>query len=156
MEFVRFSNTNEKQFQALLEVFEHIKAVKNQDFDDSLDSEDCEDYDLELLYRTVPQKVKENFDWNNVDKNRDKPVKILPPGTYLGERWAFKNILDNIDESDYMLEEIKRTKVNEAELHIRACGYPYGGLNPLIALIEGFGFRVIGFNECGKYESVST
>jgi hypothetical protein len=30
--------------------------------------------------------------------------------------------------------------------------YPYGGIGPLIALAEAFGFTVLGVNEYGKYE----
>jgi len=40
-----------------------------------------------------------------------------------------------------------------AEMHINPQAYPYGGVGPLIALAEAFGFTVLGVNECGQYES---
>lgn len=40
-------------------------------------------------------------------------------------------------------------------MRLNPYGYPHGGVGPLIALAEAFGFTVLGVNECGKYESRS-
>ena len=47
----------------------------------------------------------------------------------------------------------ERVSDSLGELRVDPHGYPYGGLNGLIALAEGFGFKVVGVNECGVYES---
>ena len=40
-----------------------------------------------------------------------------------------------------------------AELRIDPHAYPYGGVGPLIALAEAFGFTVLDVNEYGKYRA---
>lgn len=40
-----------------------------------------------------------------------------------------------------------------AEMRIDPHAYPYGGVGPFIALAEAFGFRVLGVNEYGEYQS---
>ena len=70
-----------------------------------------------------------------------------------GERWSLTRILDLIDAGEYALDRCELVDETIGELHVETWSYPYGGLNGLIALIEGFGFNVVGVDECGEYEA---
>ena len=62
-------------------------------------------------------------------------------------------MFEAIQESEYDLLSCEMVGGGVAEMHIKPHAYPYGGVGPLIALAEAFGFNVLGVNECGKYES---
>ena len=147
-EFVRFQYEKGEVFNALVNLFEVLKKIKND-----LDT----DFDWKALQELLPKHICINFDWPVSDEPQfdpSRPIKISPPGTCLGGRWNFAAILELIEMGDYELRECKAIDRNHAEMSLEAFGYPYGGVNPLIALIEGFGFVVVGFNECGVYEEL--
>ena len=59
--------------------------------------------------------------------------------------------MDSIHSGDYTVLGLERLDDSIAELQIDPHGYPYGGVGPLMALVEGFGFTLLGVNEYGKY-----
>lgn len=163
-QFVRFRVDAPGRFAALQQVFAEIKAVKNLDFrdeshsTDSLDDENV-DYDLDRLRGLIPEDVCANFTWPSLAELRDhkldptKPIAISPPGSLLGAEWSLVRILDLIDTCEYSLDRCELVNDDIAELHVETWSYPYGGLNAIMVLIEGFGFHILGVDECGKYES---
>ncbi len=151
-EFVRFRYHDRALLNALARVFDAIKAVKNNPGAGN-------DYDLAGLRAMLPEDVSRNFDWpERIEPQFDpsRPVVVARPGTYIGHRWNFGAVTELIEMGDYKLRECVAVDDKHAELRIQTFGYPYGGLNHFIALVEGFGFQVVGFNECGKYEAVDT
>ncbi len=161
-QFVRFLADDEVRFTALQRTFDAVKSIKNLDYADYVADDSPRDHDIDELKAMMPPEFVGSFDWpvsGAVDDHRldpIRPVAISPPGTYLGERWSFVRILERIDMSEYSLVSCERTAPGTAELRVEAHSYPYGGLNSLIALVEGFGFKVIGVNECGRYEPLET
>lgn len=161
-QFVRFTVDDAARFAALQAVFDEIKSVKNRDFPDesrgSDEQNDDVDYDVDRIRALIPIDVQSNFVWpsnDDIENHRipsDKPIAISPPGTFRGETWSLVRILDLIDVSEYTLDDCRIAGEMFGELHVMTWSYPYGGLNALIALIEGFGFHVLGVNECGEYE----
>jgi hypothetical protein len=79
---------------------------------------------------------------------------VSNPDQQLGARWDFYRVFESFEEGDYVVLGCERVGGATGELRINPCfGYPYGGVGPLIALSEGFGFEVLGVNECGRFES---
>lgn len=160
-QFVRFRVDSLSRFESLQRVFAEIKAVKNLDFAEETDASDQQDveYDIERMREMLPDDVRSNFVWPDMnelaDHNLDssRPIRISPPGALRGAEWSLVHILDLIDTCEYSLDRCDLVDDQTGELHVETWAYPYGGLNALIALIEGFGFNVVGVNECGKYEA---
>jgi hypothetical protein len=161
-QFVRFLVDDETRFAALQRVFDAIKVVKNLDFANDVTADSASDHNIDQLKGMMPANVVSNFDWPSAGPVGDHrleptlPIAISPPGTFIGARWSFVRILELIDLGEYSLVSCQRTMLDTAELRIEAYSYPYGGLNSLIALVEGFGFKVVGVNECGRYEPLDT
>ena len=163
-QFVRFTVDDKSRFSSLQSVFDEIKAIKNLDFpteDQPYGEDDLDvDYDLNAIRSLMPADVQSNFVWPSGNEIADHqlpkelPIAISPPGTFLGTEWSLVRILDLIDCCEYSLDRCLMTSATTAEMHVVAWSYPYGGLNALMALIEGFGFKVVGANECGAYESL--
>jgi hypothetical protein len=86
---------------------------------------------------------------------RSETIVCVPsPSGEIGKTWVFDRIFESIEECDYSLLQCQMLTVNIAEIHLDPYGYPYGGVGAWIALIEAFGFFVLGVNECGDYESL--
>ena len=161
-QFVRFSVDDVTHFEALRSVFTKIKSVKNLDYEidpNIVDSAETS-YDIDAMRQLMPAPVQSNFDWpasseiaeHKLDLN--KPIRLSAPGALRGARWSLVRILDLIDTCEYSLDRCELIDRKIGELHVETHAYPYGGLNALIALVEGFGFNVVGVNECGVYEPI--
>jgi hypothetical protein len=108
--------------------------------------------------RLVPDEVKSRFSWpNQEDMARSLAVRdctaifIPEPSQQIGARWDFYRVFEAIEDSDYDLRECEMVGEGVAEMRIEPHAYPYGGIGPLIALVEAFGFTVLGVNEFGRY-----
>jgi hypothetical protein len=108
----------------------------------------------------VPDEIKYKFFWPTAEERKQwlavrdsKTIAISNPAHQIGQRWDFYRVFEAIEESQYDLLSCEVTGKGVAELRIDPHAYPYGGVGPLIALAEAFGFDVLGVNECGRYES---
>lgn len=109
----------------------------------------------------MPDAIKANFEWPTAEeRNRWVSVRsstvivVSDPNQQLGARWDFYRVFESFEEGDYVVLGCERCSDSIGELRIDPCfGYPYGGVGPLIALAEAFGFEVLGVNECGRFES---
>jgi hypothetical protein len=108
----------------------------------------------------VPDAIKTRFEWPTAAERshwlsvRDtKLIRIANPNQQLGARWDFYRIFESIEEGDYSILGCECVGDSVGELRIDPNGYPYGGVGPLIALAEAFGFEILGVNECGRFES---
>ena len=161
-QFVRFMVEDATHFAALQAVFDELKTVKNRNSpvapQDVGGQNELIEHDLDRLRSLMPPNVQSNFIWPSGGHKEDhrlppnKPLAISPPGTFLGAEWSINRILDLIDSCEYSLDRCDMVDASVGELHVITWSYPYGGLNALIALVEGFGFHVLGVNECGEYE----
>ena len=144
---IRFKNGSEEDFSALRKLFEAIKKDK--------DDESPRNESEWLAF--VPKEHRSNFIWPSeiersdwLEFSKDKAVAIPDVTDQISQKWDFYCIVDAFHNGDYDL--LKCEKKNDLyEMHIYPYGYPYGGIGPLIALAEGFGFRIEGVNEYGKY-----
>jgi hypothetical protein len=160
-QYVRFRVDDASRFDSLRRVFAEIKRIKNLDYSAEPSEADASnaDYDHELIRDSMPADVQSNFNWPSPAELNDhkldptRPIKIAAPGALLGEKWSLVRILELIDTCEYSLDRCELIDENTGELHVYTYAYPYGGLNALMALIEGFRFEILGVNECGKFES---
>jgi len=108
----------------------------------------------------VPDELKHGFEWPTTEAREhwlavkgSKIILISEPNRQIGRRWDFFRVFEAIEEGDYSLLWCRAVGDGVAEMRIDPNGYPYGGVGPLIALAEAFGFVVLGVNECGRYET---
>ncbi len=146
---VRFLIGEATQLDSLRKLFEAIKSDKESD-------EFRPDEDWLPL---VPDSVKANFYWPTAIERREwlgvrgsTPIAISPPEDQLGAKWDFYRVIESFQDGEYGLLSCEPNQEEcVCEMHIDPWAYPYGGLGPLIALIEAFGFSVLGVNEYGRY-----
>jgi hypothetical protein len=144
---VRFNLGTAQRFTELKNLFDEIKRDK-----------DAESFRNESeWYSYVPDDVRPSFIWPSVEDreawvvySKDRPIAIPDTSEQLSTKWDFFSVIDAFQNGDYRLTGCE--KINDFyEMHIDPFGYPYGGLGPLIAIVEAFGFCVVGVNEYGKY-----
>lgn len=145
---IRFKVLDQKRFASLAMLFNELKKCKSAGI--SLEPE--------TLKTLVPEDIKSHFSGPDEEARltrlSDKPVVIISePSGQLGATWDFYRVFESVEEGDYDLLECVMIDSEVAEIHIYPFGYPYGGVGPFIALAEAFGFRVLGVNEYGKYQS---
>ena len=147
---VRFCFDDEDHLAALGNIFEALKHDKQAESPRR----------FELWLPLVPMAVQKNFDWPEgselakVAELRATRIMVIDdPENQIGARWDFFSIVDAVRSAEYEVLGLCRVDEVTAELQINPDCYPYGGIGPLIALAEGFGFRIVGWNEYGKYHS---
>jgi hypothetical protein len=147
---VRFSVNNSERFKALRSLYVEIKRDKDAG----------EFRDPEEWVRLVPDDIKGRFFWPTRE-DREKwlsvrdstPIEVPSPSQQLGSEWDFYRVFEAIEEGEYDVLGCEMVSEGAAQMCIEPHAYPYGGVGPLIALAEAFGFTVMGVNEYGKYES---
>lgn len=147
---VRFAGNKPQHFEALRSLYAEVKRDK-----DSGEFRDPAEW-----VRLVPDEFKGQFSWPTPEERehwlavRDSTAIAIPsPSRQLGTEWDFYRVFEAIKESEYDVLGCEMVGEGIAEMHINPHAYPYGGVGPLIALAEAFGFTVLGVNEYGKYES---
>ena len=144
---IKFEIHDQNYFDSFISLFDEVRRVKNQEFDDTLSDDELEDFDISKLREIIPCDVLPNFDWTKQTLDPSRPISISPAGWYLGEKWNFENLIYLIEQSEYVMVDCIKVEPNVGELKVEPLAYPYGGINPLIGLVEGFGFTVIEYNE---------
>ena len=147
---VRFRVNAPARFDSLRALFYEVKKDK-----------DAEKFrDPEEWVRLVPDELKPNFHWPTPEARAEwlarrdcTPIAISEPADQLRARWDFYRVFESVQEGEYSLLSCEMATADTAEMHIDPQAYPYGGLGPMIALAEAYGFLVLGVNEYGKYES---
>ena len=146
---VRFAVHDSQRFEALRSLYAEVRRDK-----DALQSRDPAEW-LAL----VPDAIKGRFSWPTQEERqrwlaiRDTtPIAVPEPSQQLGAKWDFYRVFEAIEESEYDVLDCVLVEQGVGELRINPQAYPYGGVGPLIALAEEFGFVVLGVNEDGGYE----
>lgn len=146
---IRFRVSDQNRFESLRQLFYKLKADKEND-----------SFDPQEWPALVPEEVKPNFDWPT-DEDRQKWLSVRnstvicygDPADDLSTRWDFFRVFESIEEGEYSLISCELIEERVAEIHIDPEAYPYGGVDPMIALAEAFGFFLLGVNEYGKYQT---
>jgi hypothetical protein len=146
---VRFEVNDPQRFEALRSLFAEVKRDKDAgQFRDPAE-----------WVRLVPDEIKGRFSWPTDEERqrwlavRDSTVIAIPdPSQQLGAEWDFYRLFEAMEESEYDVLDCVQAEPGIGELRIDPHAYPYGGVGPLIALAEAFGFTVLGVNEYGKYQ----
>jgi hypothetical protein len=147
---VRFGVSDPQRLETLRSLYSEIKRDKQSGhFREPSD-----------WVRRMPDDVKKQFSWPTPEERtqwlavRDSTVIAIPnPSQQVGARWDFYRVFEAIEEGEYDVLDCEIISDGVAEMQIDPHSYPYGGVGPLIALAEAFGFTVLGVNEYGKYQS---
>jgi hypothetical protein len=149
---IRFHVDNPQRFETLRSLYALIK----QDKDAGRFRDPAE------WLQQVPDEIKAKFAWPTPKERKhwlavrdSTPIAISSPSKQLGTAWDFYRVFEAIEEGEYDVLGCEVVSDGMAEMHINPHAYPYGGVGPLIALAEAFGFTVLGVNEYGKYQSRS-
>lgn len=148
---IQFRINNQRRFDELASLWAQIKHDK-----DTGTFRSPSDW-----AKLIPDAVKANFRWPTAQaRSHWKTIRhssitaVASPQHQLSQQWDFDRIFESIEESCYEVLGCERVLDSVGELQINPNdGYPYGGVGPLIALAEGFGFEVLGVNECGRFET---
>lgn len=147
---VRFTFDNAEHLEALGRLYGEIKQDKDSGSFRTFSS----------WAPLVPTQLRDNFDWPDEDalnelaqRRASSPVVISEPEDHLIGRWDFYSVVDSINTAEYTVLGLEQAGENIAELQINPDCYPYGGIGALMALVQGFGFDIIGVNEYGKYHT---
>src|SRR6478672_4294499 len=99
--------------------------------------------------RSLYAEVKARFSWPTPQERahwlgiRNSVVIAIPdPSQQLGAEWDFYRVFEAIEESEYDVLDCVLAEPGVGELRINPHSYPYGGVGPLIALAEGYGFTI--------------
>src|SRR5262249_33311042 len=113
----------------------------------------------EKWVRLVPQDARERFTWPTPQEREDwlrrkgsAVILVGQPKDQLGVKWDFYRVFESIADGEYDLLGCERVSPTGGEIRIDPHAYPYGGLGPFIALVEAYGFSVVGVNESGRYQ----
>jgi hypothetical protein len=146
---VRFSVNNPARFESLCALYAEIKR----------DKQAGRFRDPSEWVRLVPDEVKGQFSWPTPQERerwlaiRNSVItRILDPSQQVGTQWDFYRVFEAINEGDYDLLGCEMVGEEAGEMRVDPHAYPYGGVGPLIALAEAFGFMILGVNEYGKYQ----
>ena len=147
---IRFAVNNPMRFETLRLLYAEVKRDKDAgQFRDPLE-----------WVQIVPDEIRGRFLWPTTEDRsqwlaaRDSTIVVVPdPSHQIGSRWDFYRVFEAIEESEYDLLGCAMVGEGVAEMQIDPHAYPYGGVGPLIALAEAFGFTVLGVNEYGKYHT---
>lgn len=147
---VRFSVNNPQRFETLRSLYAEVKRDK-----------DAGQFRNPAAWvRLVPDEIKGQYSWPTAQERerwlavRNSTLIAIPaPSQQLGAEWDFYRVFEAIEESEYDVLGCEMIGEGMAEMRINPHAYPYGGVGPLIALAEAFGFTVLGVNEYGTYES---
>ena len=145
---IKFAVTDQPRFADLAALFDRLRRDKAAGVEGT----------PTVWKALVPADVSAHFGIPNDDARQERianrpPIIISEPSEQLGAAWDFYRVFESIEEGDYDLLACEMVAPNVAEMHINPHGYPYGGVGPFIALAEAYGFRVLGVNEYGKFQS---
>ena len=147
---MRFAFDDGSRFEALRALFTGLKHDK--DLQEFRDPEEWKAF--------FPPDVLGNFDWPSDEARaewlrvRDStPIFIALPEDQIGVRWNFYSVFEAVQRAEYLLLDLTVTEPGIAEMRIDPEAYPYGGVGPFIALVEAFGFQVLGVNEYGRFQT---
>jgi hypothetical protein len=147
---VRFTVHDPNRFAVLQSLYAEVKRDK-----DAGQFRDPEEW-----VRMVPDEIKCRFSWPTQEQRRhwlgirSSVVTAVPePSEQLAAVWDFYRVFEAVDEGEYDVLGCELVGTGVGEMRINAHAYPYGGVGPLIALAEAFGFTILGVNEYGKYQT---
>ena len=108
-------------------------------------------------FSAIPIELGNNFDWPDeltladLKHQRESCPKWIPePAEQLSAKWDFYSLVDSIHSGDYTVLGLERLTIPSPNAD-RSAWLPLRRRGSLMALVEGFGFTLLGVNEYGKY-----
>jgi hypothetical protein len=139
--FVEFEFTDDKRFAMLATVVDALRAAKQSD---SFPPDEYwfSFFDREALSYFWWPTEEEIQDWKSRWEATPIPQRFTDPS--LQTPWLFGSMLDAFHDGEYELIGCSRLPDNRGRLEFIPYAGPYGGTDCMKALIEAFGFKVVG------------
>lgn len=150
--FLEFSIGGE--IESLMEMFAALKADKDEYWKDESEGDEA------AVNSASDPKWLDYLNgaaWNYFVENKDaeeekvfwelwkltKPsVRLTHPMFTRAQNWDFESMIEGIFHGEYTLDDIRQLDENRAVLLYDPWAGPFGGSEPLVALIESFGHHV--------------
>jgi len=147
---VEFAVHNAGRFGALCAVFEELKKDK---YADSFreDEEWFALFDQEALSHFWWPSPEELVEWRQRWEAASVEERFSDP-SFLPPAWDFLSMIDAFKNGEYELLACRMITADRARLEFNSFAYPYGGTGSMKALIEAFGFTIIGEDEGTGYQ----
>lgn len=146
--FIEFKVTDKDRFKTLCRVFDEIKTDKDADFWRN-EEEWLAFFDEEARSHFWYPTEEEYNDWLRRWYATPVPQRWTDPS--LETPWCFDAVFDAFQNGDYDLIVCRMISSDLARIEFDPYGYPYGGTGCMKALIESFGFVVIGEDDGTGY-----
>lgn len=150
-EYLEFDLSDTGRFAHLVAVFERLKdekeryfrsgeepSVQRKDWVSYFDKGALEWFDSVILLPNSEEKAVFDQLW----KISHPEKRVNHPMFNTGEKWSLESVISVIYQGDYELISIIRSG-DTARLYFDPGGYPFGGTDALVQLIEAFGHVVI-------------
>lgn len=149
-EFIEFSVNDPQRFQRLKCAFDELKKDKNSGTFRS-DEDWPKLFDSAALDCFSWQSAEGRRQW--LDDSQHHPILVTPTEDATGLRWDFFSMIDAFRNGEYELRSCELVASGKGRMEFFAFAYPYGGVGCMVALIESFGFKVIGIEDGTGYQS---
>lgn len=141
--YIKFKVASEAKLERLIVVVSEISKRKHLDDwkEDTYWREFFESDELKYFTELTESQIQEwDKFWNETPVKTRLSAEMPTPG------WDFGSMIDAIYHGDYETVNVKLIENSEALLEIEPRGWPYGGLEPLKALIRSFAHEILGFH----------
>ncbi len=169
--YLEFTVGKKERFNSLSHLFSAIKREKNiivesRDSDNEKESHDPtkEPNWIEFLDDEAIEYFSNIFDFNGEEGliyqelwQLSKPeIRLSHPMFNLPGNWDFESVIDSIFDREYTLDNLILKDDSKGILYYEPWGFPFGGSESLVALIESFGHYVYfdSWNEGSPYREI--
>ena len=139
IECVEFKVNDLERFDLLRNIFQKIKADK--------DNDSFQDADAYLQF--FDEKAKSYFGWyseEEIKKWSEKwfstSIETRWTAPSLKMKWDFSSMMESFKDGEYELLSCEMISEETARMNYDPFAFPYGGTGCMQALIESFGFEV--------------
>ena len=168
--YIDFKIGEASRLERLKEMFYKIKEVKEigeelLESDEEFDpfqatqwTDYLDDQALEWFLDTFDFHSEEGKTYHKLWNLTKPEVRIGSAFFHLPGNWDFDSMLHSLFHGEYQLIDIQEDKEGFASLYFDPYAGPFGGTEPLVALIESFGHEVIYdyYHDGPHYRIIST
>ncbi|HEY9300296.1 MAG TPA: hypothetical protein VIQ31_28835 [Phormidium sp.] len=146
--FIEFKVENQQRFDKLCRIFQEIK--RDKDTNKWRNEEDwLAFFDEQALSSFWCPTEEEQAEWLRNWEATPVPQRWTEPS--LETPWEFESMFDAFKNGEYKLISCRMISSDLARIEFNPSAYPYGGIGCIEALIESFGFLIVGGDDGTGY-----
>jgi hypothetical protein len=145
--YIKFSASNSAALSRTQQVFDLIRKMKSGEveLDEARITASLTEAERSYFWSPSPEEMAEwNAHWQNT------PVAIRTSSSMVVPQWDIESMYEALWNGEYELVGIIQEQA-EHYLAFNPAAYPYGGVSSMIAFVECFGHRVVGYDDGTGY-----